>query len=343
MKVLQIGAGSMGTRRLRDLSKRADVDLALLDLREDRRNKAAARFDMTAFSNRKAAFAWEPEVLIISTPPDRHDEYIRYALNKGIHHFCEENIWTFNYREVERISRNKSLISAVSCSFHFLPIVQKIKGILESGKIGNIHSCQMTLSTYMPSWHPDEGKEYYARNRNTAAGREMVPFELVWMNYTFGIPESINGIIGRNGNLPGNIEDTWSVQMQLKNGGMETLTVLQGAQPIVRRGLCVCENGTLDFNLVSGELILNIEGSKEQIITCGSSEDVLESVYSEEINTFINTVNGRETWPHSYYCSAMATASLAAMEESAESGKRVEVKVEQQPEKLTEHSRRNFI
>jgi len=335
MKVLQIGAGSMGTRRLRDLAARRGVELALLDFREDRRKRATDRFGVTVFPDMDSAFAWNPEVLIISTPPDRHDEYIRIALEKGLHHFCEENIWTRDYREVERTSKEKTLISAPSCSFHFLPMVKKIKSILEDGEIGNLHSCQMTLSTYQPSWHPDEGNEYYARNRNTAAGREMVPFELVWMNHAFGLPESVNGITGRYGNLPGEFEDSWSAQIQLKSGGIETLTVLHGAHPIVRRGLCVCEYGTMDFNLMTGELILSSEKSGVQRIQCGSSSEVLEASYYDEINSFIDTVNGKATWPHSYYHSAVATASLAALEASAESGDRRTVDVEIQPGTLS--------
>jgi len=325
----------MGFRRMKDLTERNDVDLALFDLRKDRRERAADEFGISTFSDRMTAFSWKPEALIISTPPDRHEEYIRMALKKGLHHFCEENIWTFNYKEVESISKEKALISAPSCSFHFLPMVKKIKSILEDSEIGNLHSCQMTLSTYQPSWHPGEGDEYYARNRNTAAGREMVPFELVWMNHVFGTPESVNGITGRSGNLPGGNEDSWSAQIELKSGGMETLTVLHGAHPIVRRGLCICEQGTLEFNLMSGELVLNTEKSGERRIQCGSSSEVLETTYADEINTFIDTVKGTETWPHSYFHSAVATATLAALEASADSGSRMKVDVNHQPDNLS--------
>ena len=37
VRVLQIGAGSMGMRRLRDFTARGDVELALFDIRQDRR------------------------------------------------------------------------------------------------------------------------------------------------------------------------------------------------------------------------------------------------------------------------------------------------------------------
>ena len=43
-KILQIGVGSMGSRRLRDLSRRSDVDLTVLDGGEDRRIRAVESF-----------------------------------------------------------------------------------------------------------------------------------------------------------------------------------------------------------------------------------------------------------------------------------------------------------
>ena len=50
LKILQIGAGSMGNRRLRDLHQREDVALALYDEREDRRAAARARFGVMIFA-----------------------------------------------------------------------------------------------------------------------------------------------------------------------------------------------------------------------------------------------------------------------------------------------------
>jgi len=69
MKILQLGSGSMGSRRLRDLSRRPDVTLALYDERADRRQRAHERFGVTVFTRLEDALAWEPAALVISTPP----------------------------------------------------------------------------------------------------------------------------------------------------------------------------------------------------------------------------------------------------------------------------------
>jgi predicted dehydrogenase len=253
-------------------------------------------------------------------------------LELGLHYFCEENIWTYDPETVENISKEKGLVCAPSCSFHFLPIVRKMKELIDDGVIGSLHSYQMTLSTYMPGWHPEEGSEFYARNRNTAAGREMVPFELVWLNYVFGIPKSVNGIVGRFGNLENPYEDTWSSQMLLAPSGVGVLTVLHGAYPVVRCGTCVGELGVMDFDLVSGKLLMSgVDSGEVKVIEYGSTSEVIEKTYFEEINRFVDVLNGVKEWPHSYRCSAVATATLGAMEKSASDRICVEIDPSAQP------------
>lgn len=60
---------------MRELADRKDVEVALLDSREDRRARAVERFGIVAFSEKESALNWQPDALIISTPPDKHNEY----------------------------------------------------------------------------------------------------------------------------------------------------------------------------------------------------------------------------------------------------------------------------
>jgi len=320
MRVLQIGTGSMGTRRLRTLSKRHDVSLAVFDRRADRREKAVKSFSIPIFEDIQSALSWKPEAIVISTPPDNHDEYIELALQNGLHHFCEENIWTYDFQKVEEISKEKHLVSVVSCSFHFLPLIKELKKLLRN-ELGDLHAYQMLLSTYMPTWHPEEGIEFYARHRHTAAAREMVPFELVYLNDVFAPPAKVAGSVGYRGKLDNKSEDTWSLQMELINGAYGQLTVLQGSPSLARKGSCLGTNGRIDFNVVSGEIIVSINQTPDKTFNYGPQKEVLEATYDEEINTFIETIQGKVEWPHSYYHSSVATATLAASEKSSVTGR----------------------
>jgi len=331
LRILQIGAGSMGRRRLRDLRDRSDIELGLLELREDRRGQAASlNSKLSVFSDLDDALRWKPDALSISTPPQSHDEYVHLALERGLHHFCEANIWTMDPDFVQKTSDVKNLVSAPSSSLYFLPAVRELSRIVQT-ELGGLHGYQMALNTYMPDWHPGEGSEYYARHRNTAAGREMVPFELLWLNHVFGLPIELTGLVTRGGSLPGVVEDTWSLQMVLEGGISGQLMVLMGSPGALRQGWCFGEAGQVFFDLFSGEIRREYRNAQPDVLNLGAMKDVLEASYFREINTFVDAIYRRARWPHSYQASAWATATLAAAESSASSGNRVRVDVAIQP------------
>jgi predicted dehydrogenase len=329
LRVLQVGAGSMGTRRLRDLSLRKDVALAVLETRADRREAAAARFGVPAFLQLKDALEWGAQALTISTPPDAHSSFIEYALQNGLHHFCEANIWTPEWQHIERVSRMKRLISASSCTFHFHPLVATLKDVVHT-VLGKIHAFQFCLSTFMPSWHPGEGQEFYARRRSTAAAREMVPFELLWLQEIFGECCFVSGKVNQHAAFGNPLEDSWSLQIELRSGAIGQLSVLMGCPTTCRRGWCLGDEGIVDFDLGTGNMVCRTRDATEQSWSFGNQEQV-EDLYRREIHAFVDAIRGVSRWPLEYREASRATATLAAAEVSSLSSFREEVRLERQP------------
>jgi predicted dehydrogenase len=321
----------MGRRRLRDLANREDVELALLEAREDRRREAQSMHpNLLAFADLAEALRWKPEALSISTPPNKHDEFIRLALQLGIHHFCEANIWTLPPERITAASEEKSLVSAPSNSLYFLPAVQELFRIVRA-ELDGLQAYQIILNTYMPDWHPGEGPEYYARHRNTAAGREMVPFELLWLNHVFGPARQVCGLVTRGGKLPGVKEDTWSLQMLLDSGVSAQLLVLMGCPGALRQGWCLGGAGQVFFDLFSGEIRREFRAGVNDSRNFGTMKAVLEETYRREIHTFVDAIHRRVQWPQTYLATAWATATLAAAESSAETGLATPVQSAVQP------------
>ena len=332
MNILQIGAGSMGTRRLRDLSSIKHVKLALLDLREDRRQRAKKTFNIPVYKNIKNALNFKPEAIVISTPPDQHDFYIKLALENGLHHFCESSIWTYNYKEVMETSSKKGLASCPSNTMLFLPSVKKIKEIVASGQLGTIQDWHMFLSTYEPGWHPAEGKEYYARNRATSAGRDMLAFELMYLSNLFKEEiASVYASINKRGKTSGNFEDCWNILIEHEEGLTGNFTILIGSKPLMRNGWIAGQESVLKYNILTGIVEIVIDNSHSIIYKCGSQKETLEKTYLDEISSFVKAIKGEIKWPITYKHNAEITAITAAIEKSALSNKREKVDIIYQP------------
>ncbi|GGD56511.1 Gfo/Idh/MocA family protein [Paenibacillus nasutitermitis] len=321
IKVLQIGAGSMGTRRIRDLTARADVEVALLEMRADRRDSASNQFGIPCFDNMESALAWGAVAISISTPPQSHSQYVEIALDRGLHFFCEAELFPFHYREVELATAEKSTVAAPSCTLQFLPIYKELSRIVRE-ELGVLHAYTFILSIDMASWHPDEGTEYYARNRSTNGTREMVAFELIGLANLFSEPQDVTGIVRTGGELEPNYEDSWSLQMRLDNGGIGQLVVLGASPQVIRKGVAVGTHGTIEFDLLSGDIhrslpLLGIHDTRNY----GQLSQLLESVYKEEIDAFVETIKGSNQWPYDFRTSNVICGTLAAAEKSAITGK----------------------
>jgi predicted dehydrogenase len=82
MKVLVIGLGSMGKRRLRNLKALGVAKVAGVDPRADRRAEAAAISPLPTFASADDALrGFAPDAVVISTPPDRHQDIHKHHLN----------------------------------------------------------------------------------------------------------------------------------------------------------------------------------------------------------------------------------------------------------------------
>ena len=306
----------MGTRRLRDLSKRQDVRTSLFEICEDRRHRAKQRFDIPVFADINRALAMRPDCLIISTPPNHHHKYIQMALAHELHHFCEVSMWVHDFEHIEAESARKGLICAPSCTMQFLPVIKELERVVKD-ELGTLHAYQMCLSTYAPSWHPGEGSEYYARHSATAPAREMVPFELRWLNEIFGTATEVSGSISRQGQLEIDAYDTICLQMNLNAGEQGQLVVSMASPRNFRRGCFLGSNGSVAFDVISGDVSRQVDVPNDlDVRNFGTLADILECTYKTEIDTFIDTVLGKCRWPLSYRHSSLASATLAAAEKS---------------------------
>lgn len=320
MRILQVGGGSMGTRRMRDLHQRPGVELLLLDERPDRREVALSRFGVRGTGSLDEAISFDADAMVISTPPDRHAKLVDLALDSEKHFFCEADIWPHDPERVEAVARRTGLVAAPSATLLFQPLVREVRRII-TDELGRVHSAGYVLSVDAPSWHPGEGAEYYARHRATAPAREMVAFELIALQAMFGLPEQVAGNVMTRSKLPAGFEDTYNLQYAASSGAVVQLTVLMGCPQTTRHGWIAGDHGVVRFDLLAGTVQRQLPAiGVDDVRTICAWGDTLEGVYLDEITTFLDVIDGRGVWPYSYRDSSGVCGALAAAELSMVTG-----------------------
>jgi predicted dehydrogenase len=121
--------------------------------------------------------------------------------------------------------------------------------------------------------------------------------------------------------------------MRLRDGGVGQLAISMACPVDYRRGCCSGANGFATWDICAGEVTIQLEGeAAPRHRNFGAISTVIEGVYLDEINRFVDAVLGKERWPQSYTHAQLSSATLAAAERSHVTGRWTPVDPAEDPE-----------
>lgn len=151
-KLCLVGAGSIGRRHLRLLLERPDVELCVVEPNAQCRQAVAEEHPQIPFFDSMEAAVTEGGcgAVIIATPHRTHAPLAIQALELGVHVFCEKPMSDSLADCVALLNAAKKSDKVVSVGFMFRfdPFVQKVKEIIDSGRIGKIIHYSSRFATY---------------------------------------------------------------------------------------------------------------------------------------------------------------------------------------------------
>lgn len=328
-----VGLGSMGKRRIRNLFANGEKDIVGFDIRSDRNQEAKEKYNIKVVDNFDDVNPDNFDALIISTSPEVHGDYIRFALKNKKHFFVEHPINSDGYEDIFK-NKDLDIVKAPSCTHIHSPAFQKTKEILDSGKIGKILAYNHHMGQYLPDWHPwEDYRDVYFSKKETSACKEMLPFELIGINWLIGSKvKEVFGSIEKVSDLDMNADDLLVGNLKYDNGvrGTTMIDVLSRKPILILR--FIGTKGTLEWSRYDLTVkLFDIESGKTQIIDLpsGHVEDGYvnsEEPYNEEIKSFIGAIRKENEYPHTFSINIQLLETLYALEESSRAGKVIEVK-----------------
>ena len=90
----------MGKRRIRNLFVNKEKDIVGFDIRSDRNAEAKKKYGIKVVEKFKNLTPEDFDVMIISTSPEAHGDYIRFALKHKKHFFIEHPTSDDGYDEI---------------------------------------------------------------------------------------------------------------------------------------------------------------------------------------------------------------------------------------------------
>lgn len=302
MKILQIGVGSMGKRRIRNMKYLGFHDILAFDMREDRLYEAKDLYGVEILLEYKDVKWEEITHVIVSTSPDKHMQYAIDAVKNNKHVFIEASVVDENMDILHSESKDKDVVVAPSCTMRFDPIVIKTKELLEGGKLGRVLFVNHHFGQYLPYWHPYENiQDFYVSKRETGAAREIIPFDLVYLSWLFGKPTSVTAMITNTGTLNVDIDDIYSLLYRTKDGTQVNMTIDVVSKVSYRYTNIIAENGNIELDNVKGTLsYFDADEEKWEHYTRSQFAKTVstEEMYVKEMQSFVSATKGIENYPY---------------------------------------------
>ena len=216
-KVLVIGLGSMGCRRIR-LMRRLQESILIVGVDSSplRRANAESEFGLTTFESLNQAIeVFAPEYAFVCTSPLSHGNIVIDCLSYGLHVFTEINLVGDWYEQATSIADEKSLRLFLSSTFLYRKEIEYIAKEVDGSPVNYIyHSGQ-----YLPDWHPWESyKSFFVSDKRTNACREILAIELPWITHVFGEIESLSVMRSKDSSLDIDFCDTYIISARHKTG-----------------------------------------------------------------------------------------------------------------------------
>jgi predicted dehydrogenase len=292
MKILVVGLGSMGKRRIRNLSHLNAGTIAGFDLREDRRLDVESTYGIATFDDFEDAIEkFTPDALVISTPPKYHYQYARAAVDMAKPCFVEASVVDQDkYAQLADDAKVAGVFVAPSCTMRYFPGPKKVKEIIDSGLIGDVLSINYQTGQYLENWHPWENiSDFYVSDPVTGACREIVPFEFTWLNDIFGSPTPLACTKAKVSKLDAEIDDIYVMTLRYPGGAVASVTVEVLSQPQATRELRLLgSNGQLVFSADEGVVRYSVSGDPDGWITTNLSAGSVENGYINPEEPYID-------------------------------------------------------
>lgn len=296
MKVIIIGLGSMGKRRIRLLSEHQDIEIFGIDSNVERCQEVKDKFGLKSFASISEALLAEPiEAALICTSPLSHAGLIKECLQNNLHVFTEINLVEDGYEENMKLAKEKGLVLFLSSTFLYRKetqtIIEKVKD--HNSKLNYVYH----VGQYLPDWHPWESyNNYFIGNPRTNGCREIMAIDMPWLWTAFGPIKKVQAIKSKNTELNINYNDNYLILIEHESGAKGAFAVDVVTRKPIRHIDVYGENLQLSWNGIADSLKeYNIESKVMQSIFLEEASEhvdgyaafVTENPYREEINAFL--------------------------------------------------------
>ncbi|HYB69898.1 MAG TPA: Gfo/Idh/MocA family oxidoreductase [Candidatus Bathyarchaeia archaeon] len=297
MRFIVVGAGSIGQRHARNLRALGHEPI-VFDTDAERLAKVGALLDVETLPTLAAGADRKADGILVCTPPASHVAVARETLDWGGHLFIEKPLAPSG-REVGRLleeaeARGRRVL--VGCNLRFFKPLQRVKALVDEGRVGRVLSVRAQCGFYLPFWQP--GTDYRQTYRAHAAQGGGILLDAIhdfdYLRWIFGEVREVLGTVERLADFQTDVEDFGEVTLRFTSGVIAQLH-LDYLQRSYRRSCEVIgERGVIVWDYIDRRVTLFTE-ERDRWQGFGEPIDFNHNeMFVEEMAHFVRCLEGRE-------------------------------------------------
>lgn len=295
MKVIVIGAGSIGSRHAKNLADlghdvyAVDIDKTKLDVLKN--------ILKGTFADLKSALEISPDAAFICTPSNRHIEPATECAKKGCHVFIEKPLSTDlnGVSNLVEIVKKNGLVSMVGCNMRFHPAIKYIRDVLEENAAFRKKLwADLEFGFYLPFAKEDYESSYMAKRGLGGSIIFDVIHELDYALWFFGEPEKVFCTKGVLSDMKIDTEDFADIIIKFRSGTMCSIHMDYLQHGYSRRCKVVCDGGTIVWDFVNERMGIITAESNKWVWKDLKIEAFYNQMYVDEVKYFMECVKNHD-------------------------------------------------
>jgi spore coat polysaccharide biosynthesis protein SpsF len=322
MKIVIVGAGSIGSRHGRLLHDLAAPQILVVDPDDERRAQFLRTVPARAVASLALALDEHPDAAIICSPTSMHVSQCLQALRANCHVLVEKPISNsldgIGVLAREAQSRKRAVL--VSCNFRFDPALSQMKTWIESGLVGSILTCRATYGQDLRKCRPNRDyRSVYASSKKLGGGVILDSVhEIDYLSWFFGSIDSVSAMAAKLSDLEMDAEDSANLLLRFKSG-VRAVVQLDYFRPEYNRS---CEvigtKGIIQWSY-SPKVLRYFSGQTGLWSTRAMDDDAAADImYSQQLQHFLDCIAGTATPAQGITDAAEALLVAQAALQSAE-------------------------
>jgi predicted dehydrogenase len=317
MKIGIIGLGSIGKRHVRCLRQLGYEDIIALRTKKGTTKTLPVEFNyITEVFNVADFYSNNLDGVIIANPTALHIETMKMPLEKGIPIFLEKPIADSieQLKEIDDYDVSKVM---VGFNLRYNAIINTVKEVITSGKLGKIYKANLYCGQFLPAWHPyaDYRKEYYARKDMGGGVIRTLSHEIDLMHYFLGNPKELCASVEKVSNLEIDVDDNVYMICKMANHSLVSIELDYFNPVLTRRGIIFGSEGTVEYSFSKLNVTFTDYNGKISIIYENINLN-LDKMYINQMKNFVNFIKDKKSLRCTFEDGVNVMKVIKAAEES---------------------------